>query len=106
MAAITSFVQAEVILKGGIHLRKHADIGAGGEEFVACPGQQDHVGIVIHARLQNGVIELAIHLIGVRIGRRIVQGQNGNAAIHAILHQCFCFRRCSSCCCHEASLED
>ena len=80
-------VQAEVVLECGIDAGQHLDICASGEKLLSRPGEHDHVRIVVHAGFEDCVIELAVHLIGVGIGRRIVQFDHGHAAIDTVVEQ-------------------
>ena len=81
-------VQAEVVLEGRIDAGQHLDVRARGEELVARAGQHDHVDVVVHARLEDGLIELAVHFVGVSIGRRIEHLDHGHAAVGAVVDQC------------------
>ena len=54
----------------------------GAEKFLARAGQHDDMNVVVHARREDGVVELPVHLIAVGIGRRIVQLDDGNARLH------------------------
>ena len=80
-------MQTEVILKCRINAGQHADVGARGKEFVASAGEDDHVSVVLHPGLENRVIELAIHLVGIRVRRRIVHLDHRDSAIEPIVHQ-------------------
>jgi hypothetical protein len=95
-AAITSFgvcssrfivsfgVQAKVILEAGRRLFEHVDVGAGADEFLTRAGQHDHVHTIVHARGQNGIVYLAHHFVGIRIGRRVVELDDGDAVGDAV----------------------
>jgi hypothetical protein len=52
-----------------------------------CAGQHDHVDIVVHARLEDRLVKLPVHLVGVGIGRRIVHLDHRHAGIGAIVDQ-------------------
>jgi hypothetical protein len=60
---------------------------APGEELLARAPQHDHVHFVVHPRAQDAVIQLAVHLIRVGVGRRVVQLEDGHAFFHAIIDQ-------------------
>ena len=64
-------VQAEVVLEGRIDAGQHLDVRAGGEELVARARQHDHVDVVVHARRQDRIVQLPVHLVGVGVGGRI-----------------------------------
>src|SRR5437763_1415489 len=53
----------------------------------------------IHARAQDALVHLPVHLIGVGIRWRIRHGDHRHAGIGAVLDQCFCCldRCCSHC---------
>ena len=80
-------MQTEVILEGRVNARQHADVGARGKEFLASTGEDDHVSVVLHPGLENRVVELAIHFVGIRVRRRIVHLDHSDAAIEAIVDQ-------------------
>jgi hypothetical protein len=80
-------VQAEVILERRIHARQHLNVGAGREEFVARSGQQNDVNVIFHTRAKNRLVELAIHLVGISIGRRIAHLNDRYAAVFAVVDQ-------------------
>ena len=82
-------MQAEVILESRIDADQHLDVRAGGKEFIARAGQHDHVHIVVHARLEDGLIELPVHLVGVGIGRRIAQFDHRHTGVHPVVDQLF-----------------
>ncbi len=82
-------VQTEVVLEGGIDAGQHLDIGAGGKKLVARAGEHDHVHVVVHARFENRLVQLPVHLVGVGIRRRIGQLDDGHAAIDAVVDQLF-----------------
>src|SRR5262245_10051978 len=80
-------MEAEVVLECWIDAVQHLDVCAGGEEFVTYSGEQDHVDVVVHARLKDGVIELPVHLIGVSICRWIVHLNDRDAGIVTVIDQ-------------------
>ena len=51
-------MQTEVILEGRVNAGQHADVRARGKELVARAGNDDHIGVIVHTRLQNGSIHL------------------------------------------------
>ncbi len=83
-------MQAEVILEGGIDGREHLDVCAGREKLVACAGQDDDVDVVLHARAENGGIELLIHLVGVGVRGGIAHFDDRYSTIGSIVHQLLC----------------
>src|SRR5206468_3828979 len=66
-------MQAEEEFEARGHAVQHADVRAGGEELVAVTAQHHHVDVVVKARPQDRLVELTHHLVGVRIGGRVVQ---------------------------------
>ena len=80
-------VQAEVILERRIDRGQHLDVRASGEKLVAHAGEHDHVHIVIHARPEDGLVELAVHFVGVGVRRRIVHLDHGHAGVGAIVDE-------------------
>ncbi len=79
--------EAEEILEPRRHLVEHVDVGPGREELLPLAPQDDDVYVVIHARVQDRVVELTIHLVGVRVRRRVVQLDDRQAVLDPILHQ-------------------
>src|SRR4029077_17951685 len=80
---------------------EHLDVCSCGEELVACTRQDDYVSVVVHASLEDRVVELAIHLIGVGVCGRIAHLDHGNSAIGTIVDQLL--RGFSSCRLHCCS---
>jgi hypothetical protein len=80
-------VQAEVVLEGRVRRLEHVDVGAGAEELLARAGEHDHVHVVVEARLEDRRVELAHHLVGVGVGRRVVEGQVGDPLADLVVHQ-------------------
>ena len=66
-------VQAEVVLELGIRLLEHSDVGAGAEELLTRPAEHDDVDRRVHARGEDGRVDLEHHLVGIGVRRRIVQ---------------------------------
>jgi len=77
-------VQAEVVLEGGGDALQHRDVGAGAEELFAGAGKDDDVHVVIHAGAQDRRVERLHHLVGVGVGGRVVQGQDGDATVGVV----------------------
>ena len=50
-------------------------------------GEQDDVDVVVHARLEDGLVELAVHLVGVGVGRRIVHLDHGDTVFDAVVDE-------------------
>src|SRR5690349_3442696 len=99
-------MEAEVIFESRVHGGKHLDVGARGEELVARPGEQEHVNVIVHARPQDGILELPHHFIGIGVGRRVVHLDYRHARVGAVVDQllggfcayrldCGCHMRCS-----------
>src|SRR5213080_688821 len=82
-------VEAEVILEGRIDAGKHLNIRTSGKKLISRPGQQDDIHIIIHPSFENGVVELPVHFIGVRIRRRIVHLDHPDAFIGAVIDELF-----------------
>ena len=80
-------MQAKVIFESRIDAGQHPDVRARRKKLVTGAGEQDDVNVVVHAGPQDGVIELAIHFVGVSIRRRIVDLDYGYPAIHAIVDE-------------------
>ena len=88
-------VQTKVILECRIDAGKHLDVRPGREEFIPSAGEEYDVRLIVHARFQDGIIHLAIHLIGIGIGGGIAHLQDRYAAIGAVVDQLFrTFRSC------------
>ena len=86
-----SFVsmQAKIVLERRINAGQHLDVRAGGEKLVASSGEHDDVNAVIHARLQDRVVQLPVHLVGVSVGRRIIHLDDGDSPSDAVVDQRF-----------------
>ena len=80
-------MKTKIVLEGWIDAVQHLDIRACREEFVARSREQDHVHIIVHARLENGVIQLPVHLVGVSVRRWIIHLNNSNAGIVTVINQ-------------------
>src|SRR5262249_18263425 len=61
------------------------DVRAGAEELGACAGEDDHVDLFVHARLQDRGVQLEHHLVAVRVGGRIVEGENRDAVFAGVV---------------------
>src|SRR6266566_2471312 len=88
-------VQAEVILEGRIDAGQHLDIRAGGKKLISSAGEQDDIDIIVHASFEDGVIELAVHFIGIGIRWRIVHFDYPDAFIGTVIDELF--RSLASC---------
>ena len=78
-------VQAEEVLEAGRDGVEHADVRAGREEAVALAAQHDDVHVVVEAGLEDRLVELAVHRVGVGVGRRIVDLDDGDAVGGAVV---------------------
>src|SRR6266481_1738294 len=100
-AAITSLgVLTEVVLECRIDACLYFDIRARREKLVPCPGKHNHVYIVVHPRLENRLIQLPVHLVGISIRRRVAKFYHRHAGIDAVVDQLFgslaaCWLYCS-----------
>src|SRR5205823_10976454 len=65
-------MQAEVILEGWIDAGQHPYVRARRKKLVTGATEQYDVNVIVHAGPQDGLIELAIHFVGVSIRRRII----------------------------------
>jgi hypothetical protein len=58
------------------------------------------VNVFVEPRFENRVVEVAHHLIGVSIGRRVIQLDDGDAIFGGVIHQpvlhCFSGHKCLS----------
>ncbi len=73
-------MKAEIIFECGIHTGKHFDIRARGEKLISRSGEDDHIDIVVNPGLQNCLIQLAIHFVGISVGWRIGHLDHSDAA--------------------------
>ena len=78
-------MQAEVVFELRRHLGQHLDVGPGGEELLSRAAHEDDVDLVIHASLQDALIQLAIHFVRVGIGRRIIQFEDRHTLFHSVI---------------------
>ena len=76
-------MEAEVVLPLTGDLAEHADVSASAEETVATSAQQDHLGPVVKAGFKDRFIESSHHLVGVAVGRRIVDGDRSHRSLEA-----------------------
>jgi acyl carrier protein len=77
-------VQAEVVLEGRIDLAEHPDVGARAEELLAVARDDDRLHVVVEPRLEDRLVELAHHLVRVRVHRRIRESQRRDAATRLV----------------------
>ena len=70
---------------------QHVDIRARREKLLARPADDHHVHTGIESRLNDGLIEFLETRQCVRICRRIIEFDHGNAAVRSILDQCHSF---------------
>src|SRR5712692_184556 len=82
-------VQTEVVLESRIGLREHGNAGPSAEKFVARPANQQDVNTLIHARLEDGRVELLHHLVAIGVCRRIVQFEYGDSPFKPVFHEFF-----------------
>jgi len=61
-------MQAEVVLEVGIGALQHVDVGAGAEELLPQAGEYQDVDVGVEPSLENGLVQLAHHLVGVAVG--------------------------------------
>ena len=80
-------MQAEVVLEVRVRVLEHVDVGAGAEELLAAPLEDEDVDLLVEARLQDREVELPHHLVGVGVGRRIVEGQIGDPLLDLVVNQ-------------------
>src|SRR6185436_3896634 len=80
-------VQTEVVLEVGVGPLEHVDVGAGAEEFLALAGEDDDMDLAVEARLDDRLVDLAHHLVGIGIGRRIVEGEIGDPLLDLVVDQ-------------------
>jgi hypothetical protein len=82
-------VQAEIIFVGGIGLGEHGNTRARAEELLPGAADKKHVDILVHARLENGGVELLHHFVAVGVGGGIVQFENRDAVFDAVSDELF-----------------
>jgi hypothetical protein len=80
-------VQAEVVLEVRIDGLEHVDVRAGAEELLARARDQDDEDLRVEARLEDALVEVPHHLVRVGVRRRIVEREDGDAALLAKLDQ-------------------
>jgi hypothetical protein len=80
-------VQAEVVFEGRIRLAKHVDVRAGAEELLPVTGDDQHVDVVVEARLEDGGVEVLHHLVCVAIDRRVVEREHRHAGVRQVVDQ-------------------
>ena len=80
-------VEAEVVLEDRVDGLQHVDVGARAEELLARAAQHEDVHVLVESRLENGVVEVAHHLVGVGVRGRIDERDPGHAVLHAVVHQ-------------------
>src|SRR5206468_524636 len=51
------------------------------------PRHHDHINIIVHPRLQDGLVQLPIHLIGISIRRRIAHLDHRHPPVRSIVHK-------------------
>ena len=86
-------VQAEHVLELGRNLVEHADVRAGREELLALAGEHDDLDVLIEPRIQDRVVELAHHLVRVRVGRRIVHLDEADVAVLPVVDDALAVER-------------
>ena len=57
------------------------------KNFSPWPQMHDDVDGLVHPRLEDRLVEIAHHLVGVGVGRRIVQRQDRDAVTRLVVHQ-------------------
>ena len=77
-------VQAEGVLEGRRDVVEHPDVRAGAEELLALPTKDHHLHGIVEARLQDGFVQVTHHLVGVAVGGRVRQGQEGHAVLDGV----------------------
>src|SRR5580704_11448811 len=80
-------MQAKIIFEFRSGGGEHRDARAGAKEFVALAAQDDYVNTFVHARLEDGGIELLHQFIAVSIGRGIIEFENRDTVIDAVVKQ-------------------
>src|SRR5881296_2321041 len=80
-------MQAEEVLIAGGDAVQVRDVRPCREELVAVPAQHDDVDVVVEARLQDRLVQLAHHLVGVGVRGRIVQLEDPEPGFDAIADQ-------------------
>src|SRR5438093_6339066 len=80
-------VEAEVVLERRIHGLEHVDVRAGAEKLLPRPPDHEHVDALLEARLEDGVVEIAHHLVGVGVGRWIRELESGDTVLDAVIDE-------------------
>jgi hypothetical protein len=57
------------------------------KNFSPAPAQHDHVHVLVEARLENGVVEVAHHLVRVGVRGRIGQLDPADAVLDAVVDE-------------------
>ena len=77
-------VQAEHVLVRRIDGSQHPDVSAGTEELLASASQHDGLHTRIEARLDDGLVQVAHHLVRIAVGRRIDQRDHRHSTAHLV----------------------
>jgi hypothetical protein len=77
-------VQAEVVLELRLGALEHRDVGAGAEELLALAGDDHDFDLLVEARAQDRLVQVAHHLQRVAVGRRAGEREQGDAAARLV----------------------
>ena len=80
-------MQAKVILESRVNRPQHMNIRPGRKEALAFAAQDQYRDLRVEPRLQDALIKGPHHLIGIGIGRGIIEFEDGNAMLNAVVNQ-------------------
>ena len=61
--------------------------GARGEVLLAVAGDDDHVNVVVEARVEDARVELLEHLVRVRVDGRVVERHDRNPLVRRVVYE-------------------
>ena len=80
-------VQAKVIFELRRNAGQHLDVRARRKKLFARPTQDEDMDGIVHARLEDGSVELLHHLVGVGVGRRVVYLDPGQPLVGGVMDE-------------------
>ena len=82
-------METEEVFEARGDLVQHPDVGAGGEELLAVPPDHDDVRFFGHPGVEDRLVQLAHHFVGVGVGRWVVERDDRETILHFIIDQHF-----------------